>query len=92
MGKYLIEISETAKIDLLKHKKSGNKATLKKIDQLISELREHPFSGSGKPEALKHNLSGLWSRRINKKDRLIYEVQDEIVTVYVVSAMGHYED
>ena len=92
MGKYLIEISETAKIDLLKHKKAGNKATLKKIDQLISEQREHPFSGSGKPEALKHNLSGLWSRRINKKDRLIYEVQDEIVTVYVVSAMGHYED
>jgi hypothetical protein len=37
MGKYLIEISETAKIDLLKHKKAGNKATLKKIDQLISE-------------------------------------------------------
>lgn len=92
MGKYQIEISESAKIDLLKHKKSGNKATLKKIDQLISELREHPFSGSGKPEALKHNLTGLWSRRINKKDRLIYEVQDEIVTVFVVSAMGHYED
>jgi toxin YoeB len=92
MGKYHIEISESAKIDFLKHKKSGNKATLKKIDQLISELREHPFSGSGKPEALKHILSGLWSRRINKKDRLIYEVQDEIVTVYVVSAMGHYED
>ncbi len=92
MGKYQIEISESAKIDLLKHKKSGNKATLKKIDQLISELRDHPFSGSGKPEALKHNLTGLWYRRINKKDRLIYEVQDEIVTVFVVSAMGHYED
>ena len=92
MGKYKVIIQPTAELDLSKHKKAGNVATIKKIIQILKELQEHPFLGSGKPEALKHNLSGLWSRRINKKDRLIYEVQDEIVTVYVVSAMGHYED
>ncbi|MFY8188886.1 MAG: Txe/YoeB family addiction module toxin [Flavobacterium sp.] len=85
-------IQPTAELDLSKHKKAGDVATIKKIIQILKELQEHPFSGSGKPEALKHNLTGLWSRRINKKDRLIYEVQDEIVTVFVVSAMGHDED
>ncbi|MEC4047822.1 type II toxin-antitoxin system YoeB family toxin [Flavobacterium sp. SUN046] len=45
----------------------------------------------GKPEALKWDLYGYWSRRINHKDRLIYKVENDIVTVYVVSAMGHYE-
>ncbi|WP_323670358.1 Txe/YoeB family addiction module toxin [Psychroflexus montanilacus] len=46
----------------------------------------------GKPEQLKHNLSGYWSRRINKKDRLIYQVVEDIVTVYIISAIGHYDD
>ena len=48
------------------------------------------FTGTGNPEELKYELSGFWSRRINKKDRLIYEVQEEVVTVFVVSAFGHY--
>lgn len=51
-----------------------------------------PFKGIGSPEALKHELSGYWSRQINKKDRLIYRVDDNIVTVYIVSALGHYDD
>ncbi|MEQ8241623.1 MAG: Txe/YoeB family addiction module toxin [Cyclobacteriaceae bacterium] len=50
----------------------------------------HPYLGTGKPEALKYDLEGYWSRRINKKDRLIYKVVDEIVTVTIVSAKGHY--
>ena len=72
MGSYKIIIKETAEKDFLKHKKSGNKQNLVKISKIIEELREHPFTGIGKPELLKYDLQGLWSRRINQKDRLIY--------------------
>lgn len=92
MGKYRIEVTEKAEKDLQKHKKSGNKSALNKIDKIYSELKVHPYSGTGKPEQLKHELSGLWSRRINKKDRLIYEVVENVVTVYIISTIGHYYD
>jgi toxin YoeB len=48
--------------------------------------------GTGHPEPLKHDLSGLWSRHINKKDRIIYKVEEDVVTVFVLSAIGHYLD
>ncbi|MFN3640139.1 MAG: Txe/YoeB family addiction module toxin [Flavobacterium sp.] len=92
MGKYRLEITENAKKDLQKHRKTGNKAILNKIDKIYNELKEHPYTGTGKPEPLKHELKGLWSRRINLKDRLIYEVHEDIVTVYVLSALGHCDD
>lgn len=92
MGKYLIQYTDIAINDLRKHKKAGDKATLKKISKLITELENHPYTGTGQPEELKYELKGLWSRRINQKDRLIYEVKDNIVVVEVVSAMGHYSD
>jgi toxin YoeB len=72
MGKYRLEITENAKKDLQKHRKTGNKAVLNKIDKIYKELKEHPYTGIGKPEPLKHDLKGLWSRKINQKDRLIY--------------------
>lgn len=72
--------------------KSGNQSSIKKIARILEELAENPFEGVGKPEALKHELSGLWSREINKKDRILYRVKEEIVTVVVISAMGHYSD
>jgi len=53
---------------------------------------DHPRKGTGKPEQLKGDLSGLYSRRINKKHRLIYDIQDEIITVIVLSAHSHYGD
>lgn len=90
MGKYQVIIKATAEKDLSKHKKSGDLASIKKIIKILNELKDHPYTGSGNPEPLKFELSGYWSRRINKKDRLIYEVRDEIVTVFVVSALGHY--
>ena len=62
----------------------------KKIKTILNELKEHPYTGTGQPEQLKHELSGFWSRRINQKDRIIYSVEEEIVTVEVISAMGHY--
>ncbi len=92
MGKYLIKYTDEALSDLKKYKKAGNKATLRKITKLLRELEEHPYSGTGQPEQLKYELQGLWSRRINAKDRLVYEVQESIVTVKVISAMGHYAD
>lgn len=59
---------------------------------MLDELLIDPYTGTGQPEQLKHDLQGLWSRRINQKDRLIYDVQENIVTVYVLSAMGLYSD
>jgi toxin YoeB len=92
MGKFRLEIEEIAKLDIAKHFKIGNNANLNKIEAILKELSEHPFTGVGKPEKLKHDLKGYWSRRINQKDRIIYKVQENIVTVFVVTAMGHYDD
>lgn len=86
---YTLQFSQKTDEDLLFHKKSGNKVILKKIVAFLEEIAEHPFSGTGKPEALKHDLSGKWSRRINKEHRLVYEVIDTIVKVH--SAKGHYD-
>ena len=86
---YALQFSQKTDEDLLFHKKSGNKAILKKIIAFLEEIAEHPFTGTGKPEPLKHDLSGKWSRRINKEHRLVYEVLESIVKVH--SAKGHYE-
>lgn len=56
----------------------------------MNELKEHPSTGSGNPEELKYDLSEFWSRRINSKDRLIYEIVEDLNTVFVVSGVGHY--
>lgn len=92
MGKFRVEIEELAKLHISKHLKSGNKSNIYKINKVLLELTETPYFGIGQPEALKHQLTGFWSRQINKKDRLIYKVDDEIVTVFVISTMGHYSD
>ena len=86
---YHLDFTDKAKEDIGFHKKSGNKAVLKKLLILLHELAEHPFTGTGKPEILKYNLWGMWSRRINKEHRLIYEVEED--TVNILSAKGHYE-
>ena len=90
MGKYIIELTDLAKVDLQKHKKSGNKTTINKINRIFEDLENHPYTGVGNPEALKYELSGFWSRRLNQKDRLIYSVNENLVIVEVISAMGHY--
>lgn len=92
MGKYRIKIEKLAESHLKKHYKSGNKSSIKKLEQIFLELTDHPYTGTGQPEALKYDLSGFWSRRINQKDRLIYKVEENIVTVLVISAVGHYSD
>ncbi|WP_316737020.1 Txe/YoeB family addiction module toxin [Pedobacter aquatilis] len=92
MGKYFIEVEKRAKKDLEAQYKSGDKASIKRINQIFIELSEHPETGIGNPEKLKFDLSGLWSRQINKKDRLIYQIENKIVTVTIISALGHYSD
>lgn len=92
MGKFRLKIEPKASLEIAKHKKSGNQASIKKIAKILVELSETPFEGIGKPEALKHGLTGFWSREINSKDRMIYRVDDDIVTVFIISAMDHYSD
>jgi len=65
-------------------KSRGNKAVLKKLFTLLEELEQQPFSGTGKPEPLKYELSGMWSRRINREHRLVYEAKEDVV--YILSA------
>lgn len=67
-----------------------DKKTLKKINTLLKEVQRTPYEGTGKPEPLKGNLEGKWSRRINDKDRLVYEVMDG--TIIVQQCKGHYGD
>ena len=90
MGKYIVTLSETAKLHLALHYRSGQKNVVKRIERIIEELGEHPEAGIGKPELLKNNLSGMWSRRIDAKHRMIYRIEKETITVYVISAKGHY--
>jgi toxin YoeB len=92
MAGYTLILSDRAKKDLAIHHKSGDKAIIKRIDRIFEELGDHPYTGIGKPEALKYNNSGLWSRRLDDKNRIVYQVNDEVVTVSVVSAKGHYDD
>lgn len=66
-----------------------DKATLKRINALIKDTLRDPFTGIGKPEPLKHDLAGLWSRRINGADRLVYAVKDE--TIVILACKGHYD-
>jgi toxin YoeB len=74
--------------DLNDLKKSGNISLQKKIKELLQAIQESPYTGVGKPEALKYELSGKWSRRINHEHRLIYSINNNQINVY--SLKGHY--
>lgn len=63
---------------------------VKKIFSLIADIQKHPFEGIGKPEALKHDFAGSWSRRITDEHRLVYDVTDE--KIIVVRCKDHYDD
>lgn len=88
---YEVIIEKQALRDIRKLTNSGKKSDRDNLYQILEELKTHPDTGIGKPEKLKHKLSGYWSRRINKKDRLIYEIIEEpTYLVVVISALGHY--
>ncbi|HEY2582692.1 MAG TPA: Txe/YoeB family addiction module toxin [Mucilaginibacter sp.] len=58
-----------------------DKAIKKKVNSLIKEIERLPFEGSGKPEPLKHNLAGWWSRRINLEHRLVYKIDNDAIVI-----------
>lgn len=68
----------------------GNITILKRITNLLRDISAHPFTGIGKPEPLKHDLAGLWSRRINREHRIVYSVKDDRV-VYVFTLRYYYK-
>jgi toxin YoeB len=78
--------------DLNYWKKLGNKIIQAKIVKLIEAIQINPFKGIGKPEPLKYNLTGAWSRRITQEHRLVYEINEksEIVILDILSLKGHY--
>ena len=89
--RYTIVVKKLADSHFKAMQKSGDRASLNRLKQIIEELEIHPKEGVGKPEQLKHELSDFWSRRINKKDRIIYEIIEEPDRmVVVISALGHY--
>lgn len=68
---------------------SQDKKTLKRVNQLIRDTERDPFTGIGKPEPLKGDLSGFWSRRIDDTNRLVYRVNDGLLEI--LSCRGHYD-
>ncbi len=67
---------------------SQDKRTLKRINKLIADVKRSPFEGFGKPEPLKENLAGFWSRRIDETNRLVYAVDNSTITI--ISCRYHY--
>lgn len=88
---YTLTFSDQAKEDLARLKRN-EPAAFHKATALLQELQIHPRTGTGKPEPLKGNLNGTWSRRINTRHRLIYSIEDQIIAVSIISSYGHYGD
>ncbi|MBO6023493.1 MAG: Txe/YoeB family addiction module toxin [Bacteroidales bacterium] len=88
---YKVRYQKDALDDLAKLKRQEPTAFNKAV-KLIDELYEHPRTGTGKPEPLRGDKAGQWSRRITQRHRLVYEIRDLEVIVIVISAFGHYED
>lgn len=66
----------------------NDRQLLKRLNLLIKDIERDPFSGIGKPEALKHDLQGFWSRRISDEHRIVYQVDSD--TIYIAQCRGHY--
>ncbi|WP_417541558.1 Txe/YoeB family addiction module toxin [Methylophaga thalassica] len=87
MSKRLLTWTDEASSGYL-YWQTQDKKTLKRINNLIAYIKRSPFEGIGKPEALKENLSGFWSRRIDDINRLVYAVDDDAITI--ISCRYHY--
>jgi toxin YoeB len=86
---YTLQLDKSAQKQLDKLEK--NKKLLAKILIILDEIIEDPYSKAHKFERLKYNLSGFCSKRIDQKNRIVYQVIDEQVLVFVISIVGHYE-
>ena len=89
---YSISFTKKADEDVRFLRQSGDKRALKKLQLLLEELVEHPETGTGHPEKLRYRFSGLWSRKITEKHRLVYRIEESTVIVVVLSAKDHYQD
>ncbi|MCF0195000.1 MAG: Txe/YoeB family addiction module toxin [Bacteroidaceae bacterium] len=72
--------------------KSASTATKQRVADIIDELETHPTWGIGHPEKLKGDKAGYYSRQLDKKNRIIYSIHEEVVEVHVISMLGHYDD
>ena len=89
---YQVEYTKRADIEIAEIKKSDI-SSYNKLVKLIKELYEHPRTGTGKPEFMKHGqFKGLWSRRITDMHRLVYSINDSEIVVTILSARKHYSD
>jgi toxin YoeB len=89
---YKIILEPLAENHLNAHIKAGNKILLKRIYRMLEELEKHPEMGTGKPHKLKYWKSDVWSRSIDDRHRMLYTIDGEKVTVFVISLWGHYGD
>ncbi len=88
---YKIKFSKTAVSDLNKLR-ANEPNTFRKASELIEELKFHPKTGTGKPKRLSGDRKGQWSRKITSRHRLVYTIEDNVLTVLLLSASGHYND
>lgn len=87
---YKIAFSEPADADIKRWKKSGQKIIMNRITKLLIDIQSHPLTGIGKPEALRYDLSGKYSRRINDEHRIVYTIDENDKIVTILSLYGHY--
>ena len=91
-NEYALIFTDLSLKDLAFHDKVGNQATIKRIDRILKELETTPFVGIGKPHELSFGYAGRWSRHLNKKDVIIYDVHETEKIVQIYSARYHYLD
>jgi len=84
-----IRFIEESDKDLVYWQKTHNSTVLKRIAELLTSIEQNPTQGIGNPEPLRHKLSGYWSRRIDKANRIVYKVDEDII--WVISLRGHYK-
>lgn len=85
---YRIVLKAKFEEDIRFHLKSGNRKLVLKVSSFLDEIKEHPSTGTGKPEQLKGQINNVWSRRIDARHRLLYQIKEEELIV----ARGHYDD
>jgi toxin YoeB len=83
-----IELTSDARKHLEFWRKTKNQTILNKIEKITDSILQHPYKGIGKPEPLKHELSGFWSRRINQEHRFVYCITEN--AIIIASLKGHY--
>lgn len=84
-----IDFTETGWGDYL-YWQTQDRKTLKRLNSIIADIERNGYSGIGKPEPLKRDLSGYWSRRVDDKNRIIYRMKDDSIEIY--QCKGHYND